>query len=130
MSPETRQYLTAAVLCFLLVAGIAAAQSKNGTVTGSVLDPTGKMIPGVTVILTKLETSAVRTSITNDSGEYKLDAPPGAYELSANLSGFETATISGIRLGEGESQQYNFTMKPKLGAVPRGSPGHVILIGK
>ncbi len=56
-------------LCFLLViSGPVYGQLNTATLSGTVTDVTGGVLPGVTVILTQVETGQVRTTITGDEG--------------------------------------------------------------
>ncbi|HJZ78897.1 MAG TPA: carboxypeptidase-like regulatory domain-containing protein, partial [Pyrinomonadaceae bacterium] len=65
------------------------AQAPSGDISGVVADPSGAIVPGVTVTLTNPATNAVRTALTNEAGLYVLRAiPPGVYNLRAELSGF------------------------------------------
>ena len=50
----TRRFALSAVLFSLFVAGNAFAQSSMGTVTGTVTDASGAVIPGVAVTLTRI----------------------------------------------------------------------------
>jgi hypothetical protein len=75
----------------LLVTISANAQTSRGTVTGTVLDPTGAVISGARVTLTGVETGVRLSTTSNDAGVYRFEAvDPGAYDLTASLSGFRT----------------------------------------
>ena len=85
-----------ALLCAFVVP--VWPQSSNGSLRGTVLDSTGAIIPGVTVLLTDQETGIESRSVTNDSGLYVFPAiVPGAYKIRAERAGmarFEaTATV-------------------------------------
>src|SRR5262245_21595857 len=75
----------------LLVAISANAQTSRGTVTGTVLDPTGAVVSGANITLTGVETGVRLSTKSNDVGVYRFDAvDPGAYDLTVSLSGFRT----------------------------------------
>ena len=98
-----------------LVSGSTAAQSRNdvkkGTVVCSVYDPANKMIPGAALRLTNTDNQTKFEALTNDSGNYSFEVPPGKYLLQAGLQGFETASVSNINLGENQTQRFNITLR-------------------
>src|SRR5262249_32096762 len=71
---------------------IALAQAGTASVLGDVKDQQGATLPGATVTLTSLDTGAVRTTVTTQSGTYRFVAiPPGLYSVKVELTGFRTA---------------------------------------
>jgi len=86
-------------------------QSSNATVGGTVADPTGALVPGVTIKATNQATSIVTSAITNDSGAYNIvGLLPGLYKLTAELPGFTTQTYSDVQLGNAAQLRLNFTL--------------------
>src|SRR5215831_13107198 len=65
---------TLCLAVLLLVAISAIAQTSRGTVTGTVLDPTGAVIAGARVTLTGVETGVRLSTNSNDAGVYRFDA--------------------------------------------------------
>src|SRR5215467_3542745 len=89
-----RSWLVAVTL--LGVAGAAAAQTTNGTISGHVADAQGFALPGVTVNASSPNLQGVRTVVTSEIGDYVIPLlPPGVYTLSFELSGFEKVTKEG-----------------------------------
>jgi hypothetical protein len=88
------------VIIFLLGALLvgapgAAAQTESGKVVGRVVDDQGGVLPGVTVTLTNIGTKIVRTTVTDDGGQYVFAAlPPGDYEMAFELSTFAPKKIA------------------------------------
>jgi hypothetical protein len=78
-------------LAFLLVLTVVApAQTFTGSISGTVTDPAGGLVPGATVNLTNLDTNDSRRQLTNDSGVYTFTAvPPGRYRLTLEHPGFK-----------------------------------------
>ena len=75
------------------VAGISGyAQSTNaGDIRGTVTDPTGALIPGVTVTVLNIDTGVTKDFVTNDSGLYDTSSiVAGNYKVTFKSSGFET----------------------------------------
>lgn len=92
---------------------LAQARLTGGDLSGSVHDPSGAVLPGVTVTATNLATNQVRTDVTENDGTYYIAAlNAGAYEVSAELSGFATQRKSGVRLLLGQRLALDFTLSP------------------
>ncbi|HZD76473.1 MAG TPA: carboxypeptidase-like regulatory domain-containing protein, partial [Acidobacteriaceae bacterium] len=78
-------------LCFLLTAGIASAQVDQGTITGTVTDNTGAIVPGAQVTLTATDTGLTLQAKSNGSGNYTFSPIKiGNYSVSASAPGFQT----------------------------------------
>src|SRR5437867_3458941 len=85
---------TLRLAALLLVASSANAQTSRGTVTGTVLDPTGAVIAGASVTLTGVETGVRLSTNSNDAGVYRFDAvDPGTYDLTVSLPGFRFGAV-------------------------------------
>ena len=91
--------------------GHLAAQVTQGSIVGFVRDQSGAFIPGVQVEATNSETNLVRTVFTNDVGSYAfLSLPPGPYQLSVEMQGFQRATTGEIVLHTGSSPRIDFEL--------------------
>src|ERR1700691_6485434 len=78
----------------LILAGSASAQVSTASVNGVIRDPKGAVIPGATIVLSAVDTSVQRTSVSNGSGEYVfLNITPGSYTLSATAQGFNPQKV-------------------------------------
>src|SRR5215831_14850847 len=99
------------LLLLVLLSAQTLAQSSNATVSGTVSDSTGALIPGVSITATNTQTGIVTTVITNESGTYNFASlQPGVYNFSAELSGFQTQTYSAFQLGLSQQVRLNFTL--------------------
>jgi hypothetical protein len=86
--------LTTTVLAFT---ALAHAQTSRGTVTGTVLDPSGAVVPGARLILTGTETGLRLPTESNEAGVYRFDAvDPGVYGLTVAHPGFKSYVAIGI----------------------------------
>ncbi|HEX5230106.1 MAG TPA: carboxypeptidase regulatory-like domain-containing protein, partial [Bryobacteraceae bacterium] len=66
------------------------AQSDRGTITGTVSDPAGAVVPNATVDARNTQTGAVYTAATSGTGNYTLaELPTGTYELAVTVAGFK-----------------------------------------
>lgn len=101
-----------AFLMALLLVTPAFGQSTNATVTGTISDSSGALIPGVTVTAANTATGVVTTVITNETGAYNFGSLlPGAYKLTAELPGFRTQSFTNVRLGNADQIRLNFTLQ-------------------
>jgi Carboxypeptidase regulatory-like domain/TonB-dependent Receptor Plug Domain len=92
------------------------AQEINATVTGTVIDPQGAILPGVTVTLLNVATNVASETITNTQGAYAVQKLiPGPYRLTAALQGFKTYVRDGVVLHTAEVATVNIPLT--LGAV-------------
>jgi hypothetical protein len=79
------------------------AQSNKADIVGTVKDPSGGLVAGVTVTITKIDTGKERTVTTSDQGDY--NAPLleiGAYRLTFTKQGFQTSVKESITLQTNE----------------------------
>jgi TonB family protein len=105
-TPATRAFrVWTAATCFAATALVAAAgQSGPSTLSGSVFDPSGKPVPGVTVILTNKATNARFEVKTDDRGEFRfVPLPADTYVAQAELPGFKKAETD-VRLTSGNTR--------------------------
>ena len=96
-----RQTLKSIVRVVGLIAfgAVAASAQPGGRLTGVVRDTAGSVVPGVAVTITGGALTVPRTVITDEHGEYVVDAlPAGRYLVTAAFSGFESAS-SEIEVG-------------------------------
>jgi hypothetical protein len=93
-----------------LLATAAAAQT-TATVSGTVVDASGGVLPGVTVTATNVATGLVRRDVTGSEGRYVIPAlPPGRYAVRAELSGFKPHVRRDLELTVAESLALNITL--------------------
>ena len=77
----------------------------TATLSGTVVDPSGSVIPGADVTLTNVQTHAAIVSRTNGAGVYAFPSlVPGFYDIKAAAKGFKTEVITGIVLNAGDNK--------------------------
>src|ERR1700683_1671987 len=83
-----------AVAVFLLAAPEVWGQAfVNGSIVGNVSDNSGAAVPGTTMTLTNLDTTAAIKVESDTGGKYQfLNFPPGRYRLEAEKAGFQRFT--------------------------------------
>ena len=81
----------------LTVCALAYGQTSRATITGTVKDSAGAVLPGATVTVANQDTGVTFTSPTNGDGVYSIpNLPVGVYTLEVRHSGFKTYTQTGI----------------------------------
>src|SRR2546429_6079727 len=99
-------------MSLFLFSALAVAQVTTGTISGTITDSTGAVVPGVTVSLKSVEKGITRTVRTDEGGRYRApELALGSYEISAAASGFETVVRSGITLTVGREAVVDFTLQ-------------------
>ena len=75
------------------------AQAVNGTLLGTVTDPTGATVPNAKIVAVQAQTGVIRETVSNESGNYAMpDLPPGTYTVTATISGFRKEVRENIDL--------------------------------
>ena len=85
-----KNFLTLAASLILLSAMAIAQQSDNGSLTGTVTDPTGAVVPNATVTVTNLDAKSVKTATTNGDGRWTVfPLRLGNYEVKVEAATFK-----------------------------------------
>src|SRR6266566_2373674 len=83
-----------AIICFA-----ANCAAQNASLTGSVKDPQGAVVPTAVISLVDLGKQVAVKTVTNETGIYEFPIlRPGTYELKAEAPGFQISTVSPIDL--------------------------------
>lgn len=103
--------LLAALLFCLPQLRLHAQAAGTASIQGSVVDPTGAVLPGATVTLIDTATQVRRTVTSDGSGLYTFpNVPVGTYTVNVTASGFRTYVQTNIVLEVGSSIAINVTM--------------------
>jgi hypothetical protein len=104
----------AAILLALFVSlatTTADAQEFRGTITGTVTDPQGAIVPVATVTVQNIETNVTATATTNDEGSYSFPLLlPGKYKLTATAPNFQTTVRENIQLNVDDRLTIDFQL--------------------
>ena len=114
----TRRAVRALFVCVLTLVSARAALSQitAATISGTVNDETGGVLPGVSIDVKNLDTGQKRSLVTDGQGLFTVPGlSPGKYEVRASLAGFANAVQSGIMLAVG--QQAGLTLVMKIGSA-------------
>jgi hypothetical protein len=95
-------------LMLLSVTTLLGQSAGTGALTGTVTDPTGAVIPNVTVTLTNTGTNQTRTGTTDAAGTYKFTLlPPGTYKVQFKATGFKTSEVPSVTVNVTETPVLN-----------------------
>src|SRR5438034_11498290 len=90
----------------------AAAQQGTGELQGRVLDEQNAVLPGVTVVAKNEGSGQFREIVSGADGSFFMSAlTPGAYEISAQLSGFKRYQRGGVRVEVGKTQSVDVQLQ-------------------
>ena len=94
----------------------AASQALYGSIVGSVTDPQGAVLPGVTLVATNTGTGLRVETVTDETGAYTFrNLLPGTYDLTATLAGFREHAQKAIPVAAGDPVRININLA--LGAM-------------
>ena len=98
----------------ILFKPLLAQVAGGGSIGGRVVDPSSAVLPGVSVTALATSTGVSRTVITNDQGRFLFPRlPTGSYQLTVELTGFNTSRLEGIELNVGE--ELDFAVQLEVG---------------
>ena len=100
----SRERLRELIVRILLIASLAGASSclwaqssTTGALRGTVVDPTGAVVPGVTVTLNNITTGQAQVTTTDANGLYGFSLlSPGTYEVDFSAQGFKISKAMSV----------------------------------
>lgn len=96
----------------LCLPGLILAQIGRSTITGTVTDASGAVIPGAEVVATQISTGVQFKAVSNSLGFYSvLELPIGTYRVSFHKAGFKDLTQSGIDVETQHTLMVNAVMQ-------------------
>jgi hypothetical protein len=100
------------LFCLILFPIAAFAQSDRGTMTGTLSDASGAVLPGVSIVATNVETGARYETVSTETGNYTLaQLPAGVYQLSADLAGFKRYVRQGIMVPVAQTLRLDISLE-------------------
>src|SRR5205809_857028 len=106
-----RLFLASGLLLSLILSTPSFSQISNATVSGTIDDVTGAVLPSVTVTAANTGTGVVTSALTNEAGAYNFASLlPGVYRVTAELPGFQTKSYTDVQLGNAQTVRLNFTL--------------------
>ncbi len=103
-------------LALLAIAAVACSsiwgQLYTGTVSGTVTDPSGAVIPGAHVVMLDEAKGYSSNAVADSVGRYLFrSVPPGTYKVTAEASGFGSQERSGVAVDVGQNVSVNFLLQ-------------------
>ena len=95
----------------LLLACLSGHAQQNSTITGTVLDKGGALVPGAEISLTQEQTGFVSKTVSNDSGNFTFNGlNVGTYDLKASAKGFDVFVEKGIVVNVSQTARVDATL--------------------
>ncbi len=110
-------------ICLVFFSGLSVRPAygqagSRGTVTITVLDPSGSVVPGATLELTDLATNSVRKAVTSGAGTYNfVGLPIGVYRLTTSKTGFNAQENNNVSVQAGQTTDLRVTLKVGTGTT-------------
>ena len=104
----------AAILCSAIfwIPGSAFAQQGNGSISGTVTDSTGAVVPGANMTATQTATGLTLKTVTSGEGTYVFPSlAPSVYNISVTTPGFEGYTENGLQVRADAALTVNVSLK-------------------
>ena len=90
---------------------ISLAQSTRGELAGTILDPTGAVIPGAKILATGADTGQKYDTVSTSTGAYHFpELAIGRYNVTVTATGFATATRTGVLVTINSTSTLNVTL--------------------
>ena len=97
-----RSLIRIALSVLMLAGAISLAQVSKGSISGTVVDPSGAAVVDAEVRATALETNVTNTTVTGSTGNFKLSLlPVGTYKLEVTKAGFRKVALGSITVTPG-----------------------------
>ncbi|MGD0364784.1 MAG: carboxypeptidase-like regulatory domain-containing protein, partial [Bryobacteraceae bacterium] len=88
------------------------ANDPTGTITGTVTDSSGGVVPKARVTVSNRATNASRDAVTNDDGDFTVALlPPGHYRVGVEKEGFRRAVLDDLGLDVEQTARIDFTLQ-------------------
>jgi hypothetical protein len=110
---SAKKLITAIIICITLSAVMGFSQNVSATLSGTVKDPAGAVIPSAQVTLTNQATQVAAISASNAAGIFVFPSLlPGTYTLTVSTSGFRTLIMKDISIAVNERRSFgNLTLE-------------------
>lgn len=102
---------------------VSSAQVDRAGLNGTVLDASGKALPGAKITALQTANGLYRETVSSSSGRYDIpELPIGSYRLSYTAPGFQEKIIDGIQQTIGHTRTLNVTLSVAGVVQPVGAP--------
>jgi hypothetical protein len=113
MKTNSFRMLVACAVAMLLCVTVGRAQTVTGTVTGTVTDQSGAVIPGAHVVAVNTDTGVSSSATSDSAGVYRIGfLPIGPYQVSVEAKGFGTQNVPAFQLEALQTATFNVKLSP------------------
>ena len=100
------------VICLFMTATSTLAQSDTSSISGTVTDVSGALVPSAQITIHNNETLADRAIASNENGAFTLtNLPPGDYTIRVTKAGFQATTLNDVHLDPSIGRKVDIAMK-------------------
>ena len=100
------------IAVFAVLASLTLGQVGSGTITGTITDQSGAIVPGATVEVRNTETGVVFRGVSTSAGNYTIpDLPVGSYVVTVKMQGFKTYTHENLALAATQVLPENISLQ-------------------
>ncbi len=111
MFERKRTFIFLVAMCVVAVFSLDGF-GQTANIVGTVKDPSGAVLPGVSITVKNSGTGLTRDIVSNETGDYTVPLLPiGVYDITAELPGFKAATKSGISLKIDDRIRVDFALE-------------------
>jgi hypothetical protein len=99
------------LMAIILLPNAMRAQVAGGTLSGTIIDPSGRAVPQAQIVIQNVATGVERIVTTNTDGFYiAVNLLPGDYQVTTSATGFNTEVKTGITMNVGAQQTFDLTL--------------------
>jgi hypothetical protein len=97
----------------LITSATALSQSDRGAIAGTILDSSGAIVQGATIVATGVDTGAVYKTSSTDTGAYRIaNMQVGAYNLTVTAAGFKASEHKDFLVQVNTTSSLDITLQP------------------
>src|SRR5664279_1061697 len=109
---QRRWALQLSLLLLLLGFAVPQAFAQQGTIVGTVFDPSGALVPNAKITITSVETGVAHQYVTNNDGNYTASGlSVGHYNMLVDVAGFKRVEQNNIVLNVAARDRYDFRLQ-------------------
>lgn len=111
MRSISQNFVSACTILLLLITGVAGAQIRSATITGTVTDSTGAVVTDADVVARDEATNVQYTGKTTQTGQFTIPyLAAGTYTVTISKSGFQKFSAAGVQLASSQTAKVDGTL--------------------
>lgn len=97
----------------LITSATALPQSDRGAIAGTILDSSGAVVQGATIVATGVDTGAIYKATSTDTGAYRIsNMQVGAYNITVTAAGFKVSDHKDFLVQVNTTSSLDITLQP------------------